>query len=445
MVLKTYTFENGFRLIYENPKNSLPISTIQVICDIGSVYEDDTNRGASHMIEHMVFKGTKNIKDRKFFFSEFDKFGAYINATTEKRYTYYTIKTEQKYTNKCITLLSDMLLNSTFDKNEYIKEREVVVEENIKDEDDVELKLFDHIEKIIYNGTPYSYPIDSIKYHNDDDALEHDAVFELYKKMYKPNRMILSIITPISFEKIVSLLKLSYFCKIKTISSNFTIPNSSLEIYKKTDSITYDFITDNSIEPVHICIGFKVCGYLSEDKYYLSFLKSILSDSMMGRLFMILREDNGLTYSSDIDITFNEPNGSFIIYAETNRLKILKNGKKNGVIPLIIKMLNDLINHGVTEEEVKITKGYIKGNIVLNEETNEDAALHNGVELLLKNGDNIISSYDIFEEIYKNITRQKINEIIQKYIRKDNMIVCIIGNDKIDKSQIEKECELMKQ
>ena len=129
MVLQTYTFDNGFKIIYEKPKNKLPITTLQIVCDIGSVYETDGNRGSSHMIEHMVFKGTKNVKDRKFFFSEFDKFGAYINATTEKRYTYYTIKSDDKYTFKCINLISDMLLNSTFDYTEYVKEREVVIEE----------------------------------------------------------------------------------------------------------------------------------------------------------------------------------------------------------------------------------------------------------------------------------------------------------------------------
>ena len=443
MVLNNYTFDNGFRVIHEKPLNKLPITSIQIVCDIGSIYETDNNRGASHMIEHMVFKGTEHIKDRKYFFSVFDKYGAYINATTDKRITNYTIKCEDSHTLTCLKLISDMLLYSTFDKNEYVKEKEVVVEENIKDVDDVELTLFDHIEKIMFDGTPYAFPIDSVDYHTNNKKLEHDEVFDLYKKMYKPNRMILSIVSSISFENILKMVKKTFFNthlnnSIQSYPLFNKITNSQLKL-EKEDDIIFDFVTNNNIEPVHISICFKTCNYFSDDKFALNFLQSILSGSMLARLFMILREDNGLTYTSDIDTDYNELMGTFVIYAESDKSKILKHGNKKGVIPLIIDMLNDLIKNGVTEEEVKNTIGYLKGNYLLNNESNEDCALHNGIELLLKPPEEIISYYDIFDKKFKHMTKKMIDNVIKKYFKKSLMTVCIISNKNINKKQIIKE------
>lgn len=449
MVIKNYTFDNGFRVVYDKPLNKLPITSIQIVCDIGSIYETDNNRGASHMIEHMVFKGTENIHDKKYFFKIFDKFGAYINATTDKRITYYTIKCEDSHTLTCLKLISDMLLFSTFDKKEYIKEKEVVIEENIKDVDDVELTLFDHIEKIIFNGTPFAFPIDSVEYHSNKKTLEYHEVFELYKKMYKPNRMILSIITSVPFEDILKMVKKTYFYKNNIdLTQNVPLFNNLITnyqlLFEKEEGITFDFIKNNNIEPAHISICFKTCNYYSDDKFVLNFLQSILTGSMMARLFMILREDNGLTYTSDIDVNYNELMGTFVIYAESDKSNILKHGDKKGVIPLIIDMLNDLIINGVTDDEVKNTMGYLKGNFLLDQESNEECALHNGIELLLKSSEEIISYYDLFNKKYKNITKKNIDEIIKKYFKKSLMTVCIISNENINKTQIRNECELLK-
>jgi predicted Zn-dependent peptidase len=137
MTIKTFSFPNGFRVIYEKSPNIAPIACIKIMCDIGSVYENNETRGVSHFIEHMCFKGTKNIPIPKDIFMEYDKIGAYLNATTGKRYTYYTIKCNNEYVENSIRIMSDMLLNSTFNKNEYKKEEKVVIEENIKDINDV--------------------------------------------------------------------------------------------------------------------------------------------------------------------------------------------------------------------------------------------------------------------------------------------------------------------
>jgi predicted Zn-dependent peptidase len=164
-MIHTHTFPNGFRIVYENPRNSISVSSIQVFCKVGSAMETDETRGISHFVEHMVFKGTKNKPLAKDISQTYDKIGAYFNATTEKSYTNYIVKCEDEYVENCILVLGDMLLNSVFDKGEFEKEKKVVVEENILLEDSGENIVADMYDAAIYKGSPYENAIDKLSYH----------------------------------------------------------------------------------------------------------------------------------------------------------------------------------------------------------------------------------------------------------------------------------------
>ena len=112
MSIETFVYPNGFRLVYEKSLNKLPICAIQVFCDVGSAYESENIRGVSHFIEHMCFKGTKQMPKTKDILIHYDKIGADFNAYTEKRYTCYTLKCHNDNIKNSIVILSDMLLNS---------------------------------------------------------------------------------------------------------------------------------------------------------------------------------------------------------------------------------------------------------------------------------------------------------------------------------------------
>lgn len=96
MTITTHSFQNGFKLVHEKINNNLS-SSINVFCDVGSIYEPESLKGASHFIEHMCFKGTKKVPKAKDIYLTYDKIGAYLNAYTEKRYTCYTVKCDSDY------------------------------------------------------------------------------------------------------------------------------------------------------------------------------------------------------------------------------------------------------------------------------------------------------------------------------------------------------------
>jgi predicted Zn-dependent peptidase len=427
-MIHTHTFPNGFRIIYETPRNSISITSIQVFCKIGSAMETDETRGISHFIEHMAFKGTKRLPTSKDISKTYDEIGAYFNATTEKSYTNYIVKCEDEHIKNCILVLGDMLLNSVFDKGEFEKEKKVVVEESILLEDSGENIVADMYDASVYKGSSYANSIDTLAYHKPG-SLEYSQVLQFYKTFYKPSNMVLSVVSHVPFSKFIDIVSHSDFTK--------TIPNSPF-VHCPNPIMSYDPQTEpqyiikprKGLNTLHLIIGFRTCSQYSPDKYALNLLGNILGGFMNARLFAILREANGLTYSSYADTSYYSILGDFSVCAETDPAKLLKNkGKGKGVLPLIVDIIVDLQKHGVSASELRIAKSNMKGSMAIEEEDNDNACFHNGSKMLLyDDGTPIISYHDRYDKHYKSITQQNIHDVIKKYFTKQNMTVCILGN-----------------
>ena len=433
------TFDNGFHIVHEKPLSNLPITSIQLFCDYGSAYEKDGVRGAAHFIEHMCFKGTRKIPNGKEIFTHYNKIGAYFNANTERRYTRYTITCEDDYVNNCMYILSDMLMNSTFNKKEFEKEKKVVVEENIRNEDDASDIIDVNMNKLLYNGSSYAHEIDTLLFHNTK-TLNYNDVFEMYKMFYVPNRMVLSIVSNISYQKINDALKRTYFYKAPKICNFNYNKYQKITMFSKQDKIEYNIQSKKGLTTLHLSIGFRTSPYNSNDKYILNLLSNIIGGNTSSRLFTMLRQDNGLTYKSNCYTNYYEHLGDLTIEIETDYRKILKDGNKKGIIPLVIGILNDLIKKGVSQSELINTKTNLKGSMTLDLQNVETSAFHNGLDMLMEN-DTQISYIDLYDKCYSSITKKQINEMIRKYFIKENMSVCLLGEHVPPIEKVKEECE----
>lgn len=448
MSIKTHTFKNGFRLIWEKSYNRVPLTTIYIFCNVGSIHEPHDIKGAAHFIEHMCFKGTKTMPLAKDIYGEYDEIGAKFNASTDKHYTNYYVRTQDQYAAHCMHMLSDMVLNSIFKRSELLKEEHVVIEENIRNADDTGNIAVEMMDRLIYKGSPYNLPIDTLDYHKK--SFDYGKVVDMYRQYYVPSNMILSIATNLEFDDVVKMIKKTYFVKTdksadKNISSclrlSYTSPIQS--------EIQYNIFEKPDLKAMKILISFRTCGMHNKDKYSLNLLRRILSGSLGSRLSLLLREDNGLTYTSDIYTTYYEATGEFTIVAELDKTKLIHNGKKRGVLPLIIGMLNDLIQTGVTADEVKRVHTNFLGSDLFKMEYNMSQAFHNGQELLnntnlddsANNSYKVVQYKDIYDVYYKDIKKKDLNRIVDTYLKKTNMNVCLVGSDLVSLSIIKKECE----
>jgi predicted Zn-dependent peptidase len=414
------TFPNGFQLIYEKSFVDLPITCMHVGCDIGSAYENDNNRGVSHFIEHMCFKRTK-YKSTEQISLEIERHGAEVSALTNKRTTQLTVTCDNKSIDDFIQLLSDITLNTIFTKKDFDCEYDVVIQEALKNKDDLEINNYIVANSLLYKGSSYEYDTDLLSYHKNRNRLSLYQLVEMYKKMYVPSRMALSIVTPLSFERIQKFVQKSWFVKTTRTNSGYSIPRIKYSLEQQTN-IRYKLTSKKGVESNVIDMSFRICGFSSHDKYCLNLLENILGDTYSSRVYTIMREKNGLIYHPSVSITHYEYYGDFNLSLMTKPEFVIR------VLKLLAGILHDLVIRGVSEDELEVAKGRKHGRIELEKIDIERQVENHLDEWLLNNGVVCPTSKDEYAEFYKPIQKRQMDEVIRKYIFRENICLSIMGD-----------------
>jgi len=327
---------------------------IGLLVGAGSVDDPEEYQGISHLIEHMVFKGTikRTAKDIA---KEIDMIGGKIFAHTAKEYTsYYSVVLSDHY-DVALEILSDLYQNALFDKKDLEKEKGVVYEEIAMYEDTPDENIHDSFIKNILQGHVLGREIlgkkESLK------KITRDDLVNFVKDHYVPNNTILTIVGDFKKKEIMDQVKYHFAPLIrKEIEYSQQQPEyfGGINIEKK------------DTEQVHLCLGSRGVSFEDDRRYSLSLMSVILGGSMSSRLFQNIREDKGLVYSVFSFPSFFSNSGVFCIYAGTNT----KNAQK--VINMVMDELKLIKDQPVSEEELYHAKEHLKGNIVLNLESTEN-------------------------------------------------------------------------
>jgi predicted Zn-dependent peptidase len=384
----------------------------------------------------MCFKGTHSRMKARNLLMQYNKIGASFNAYTEKRFTTYTLTCDDNHVQNCTKLLSDMLLHSSFPRKEFAKEQHVVVEENIKTNDNDEYMLEKALDLQYFRGSSYEHPIDIIDYHPSPTYLKYEDMYQWYKWFYRPSNMVLSVISNLSFDAILKSIRHSEFVIERPLSVAPIHLYPTLEIQPIAEHFIYR--KKSSLAATILHVGFRTCDFYNKDKYVLQLLKHVLN-GFSGRLFTTFRSTHGLTYNSSASVLYHEHAGTFSIELQTDPTKLLYNAtdKKDGrgVIPILIELICNLIQHGVTQKELEIAKGNCKGKTLLHIQSIDTLAEYNGIHTILGVHDaNYMKVYDTY---IAPITCKQIHTVIRKYMTYDRLMVGIVHKDVIQKNKIE--------
>lgn len=427
----TYTYNNGFKLVYQKADSSIPITSILVFIKFGSIHE--RVNGAAHFIEHMCFKGTHTKKTSKEITTPYDKIGAFLNASTYKEYTDYIVKCEDIYVANCIDVLSDMVINSSFNQKDMNVEKNVVKEESIRLDDNPEHHISNMTDALLYRDTVYANPIDDLSYHTCKTPLPNHDVINEYTHFYQPYNMGISVVSNLSFETIKNMVSRTYFTK-KPVRID-PIPRQ-ITTFSVPPDVQIDIRRKKGVSATHLNISFRTCEYGHPDMYRLNVLSTILSGYMSSRMFLLLREQHGLTYKSECSAKFYQSSGQLSIYTICDPTKMMRNKDNAGVLSLLIKMLSELLKTGVTKKEVDKAIGNIKGKFVQSLENPQTPCFHNGIEQIVYDNPYSIPYQKLYDVYYKKITKKDIHDVLEKYITRENMVVCLLGEHVPSKDSI---------
>ncbi len=385
----------------------------------GSSDENESNNGIAHIIEHMLFKGTKN-RSAKQIADEMARIGGNMNAFTSKECTSYYATTLSEHLPIAIDIISDMLTNSLIDDRALKKEKGVIIEEIDMYDDSPEDLVHEMLQQRIWKDHPLGYMISGTK--KIVRSVTREQILDFMDTYYVGENMIISVAGHFNEDEIISLLE-EKFGSIKAESSKANKERSMPE-YNRVQCKRH-----KDIEQLHCNIAFDCISYLSEDRYVLSVLNSILGGSVNSRLFQKIRENSGLTYSIYSYGSSYRDTGLFHIYAAMNP------SQTPVVIKKIYQILADIKKKGVTAEELSMTKEQIKTELILGNESAKSRMNSNGKALL--NRGRLMPIDELIEGINR-VSRTKIIDFANQYLNPVTASVSLVGNLKdVDKKILE--------
>jgi predicted Zn-dependent peptidase len=347
---KRVMLENGLTILHE--KRELAVSTIMLAVKYGSAYENDKEKGMSHFIEHMCFKGTEK-RTMKQISSEIEKVGGMINAFTGEEVTNFHAKIPSEHLDVAAGVLFDIFFNSVFPDDELKKEAKVVCEEIKMYKDNPRLLTLRRIKECLYEK-----PFGDFIAGNEKNVLSfsRELLLKKYKEVYCPENAILCVVGNNSIEEIIDLAKKLCSNRKCGKKSKMIMPVMRRKNFLETRKTLEQA---NAVLGVHLPYDYK-------NKYAGEILNAILGSGMSSRLFTEVRDKRGLVYTVHSECDFGAKYGYMMIYFGTSK-KNLEVAKK-----VCIEEFNKV--RSLTQQELSDIKEQLVGNLRLNAEASEETA-----------------------------------------------------------------------
>ena len=355
MTVSRTTLPSGLRIVTEE------VSTVRSVAfgiwaNVGSRDESPSVAGASHFLEHLLFKGT-TTRSALDISAAIDAVGGEMNAFTGKEYTCFYARVIDSDFSIAAEVICDMIKDSLVRSEDVDSERTVVLEEIAMRDDDPSDLVHDLFAETLYGDTPVGRPIlgtvDSIT------NMSRKQVNDYYKKKYLPENLVIAVAGNINHERVVE--------RVSKLLGEFLDSSAKPAALRPTTKIRAKGKGEIGLiyrksEQANILLGFPSIDRSDERRFALSVLTSALGGGMSSRLFQEVREKRGLAYSVYASMQQFAGSGILSLYAGCNP------DKATEVTSIFRHVLSDLITSGLSDEELERAKGQVAGSMVLGQE-----------------------------------------------------------------------------
>ncbi len=411
---------NGIRVIL-NPMPAMESAAIGVWVAAGSRNETKRISGASHFLEHMIFKGTPTMTSRRIK-EEIEGRGGSLNGFTSEEMTCYLAKVSSRHIDIALSVLSNMVLHAHLNQKEVERERTVIVEEIKMYHDLPSHHVHDILNEVMWPrhalGFPVAGDIRSVRSITRQDLLNYK------RENYIPKNIVLALCGNLNQDKVMQGINRIFGINVKRRPASFTRFNN-------TQSQPQMKVLHKDTKQAHLSMGLHAFGRMHEDRYKLSLLHIILGANMSSRLFENIREKRGLAYEIGTEIKRYKGTGAFIVNAG------IEHSKARKVVSLILKELKKVRESSIPEKELKRAKEYFRVQFLL--------ALENTMDHMLWLGERVVASgrlpdkNKIIKEV-SSVSARDLQRVAKEVFRARNLSLAMIGpvKDK-EKKEIQRE------
>lgn len=406
------TLSNGLRVITEWMP-SVRSATIGIWADVGSAVESPERRGISHLVEHMLFKGTQRRSARQIA-ETMDGVGGNLNAFTDKETTCYYAKVIDRHVPLALDVLADMFLHPAFDSQELGKEQKVILEEIKMYDDSPDDLIHDVFLQTMWRGSNLGDPTigfaDTVVRVTPEDLRAH------MRGHYSPNCVVVAAAGNVEHDRFVELVAEQFagytgHCELPQPESPGVTPATHVRF---KDS-----------EQAYIVLGTRGVDVRDERRYAASLLDTVLGGGMSSRLFQEIREQRGLVYSVYSFQAAYRAAGLFGVYAGTSPQNV------QACIDVIVEQFARIRNERIGDDELNLAKEHMKGSLTLSLESTSSRMIRLGRNEFALGRE--VTPEEIESRI-DAVAAAQMQALAGELFTVENLGLCIIGP--VDESQI---------
>jgi predicted Zn-dependent peptidase len=337
---------NGIRVVTERMPDALSVS-LGVWVGVGGRDEPAELAGASHFLEHLLFKGTASRSARQIA-EAIDAVGGEMNAFTNREHTAYYTRLPADRFDLGLDVLGDVLTAPAFRPHEVEAERQVIVEEILMNLDVPEDHVHTLLAEALFPGHPLGREVLGTR--ETVEAATRDQIAEFFGHWYRPRNLVVVAAGSLEHDHLVAELEAT----LGRLDGGEQPVRS-----RPADAVEPLVVLDDPTEQAHVAMGWRGLDHFDDDRYALMVANQILGGGMSSRLFQEVREERGLAYSVYSWASTYADSGCAGVYAGTAPARV------GELLQVIDDEVAKLVATGVTESELAVAKGYIEGSLVL--------------------------------------------------------------------------------
>jgi predicted Zn-dependent peptidase len=345
-MIRTSTLPSGLRVLTESMTH-VRSATIGVWCDVGSAFEPPERRGVSHLLEHMVFKGTTRRTARAIA-EEMDAVGGDLNAMTDKESTCFYAHVVDRHLPLAVDVLADMLQHALMAPDDLERERQVVLEEIKMYDDSPGEVVHDRFARTLWRGANLGDP--TIGYAHTVASITRDDLVGWRATRYAPSTVFVTAAGNVEHDAVVRLVGEAF----AAFGGDAVQPVTERPRFTPGIDVTID-----DTEQAYVLLGTPGLAMRDPRRYALSVLDTILGGGMSSRLFQSVREERALAYEISTFQQGYRDAGLFGVSAGCTPERVQE------CVDVVVAELDRLLHDGVTAGEVARAREHLKGNLTL--------------------------------------------------------------------------------
>ena len=385
---------SGVRLVTERMPEARSVS-LGMWFGVGSRDEPAAIAGASHFLEHLLFKGTSERSARSIALA-IDAVGGEMNAYTSREHTAYYLRLPVAELRSGLELLADVVSVPAFRSEELDAEREVIIEELLMSEDTPDDLVMTMLYEHLFPGHPLGR--ETLGDHETVSAMTRDHVAGFHAEWYRPRNLVVAAAGALEHDEVADRLADFLVDEPPGMAPERRAP-AALE-----GTLVH---ADRPIEQVHVAVGWRGLPLDDDDRYALWIANQVLGGGMSSRLFQEIRETRGLAYSVFSSPSSYSDSGSLVVYAGTALARL------DELLTVVDDVLGAFVADGITDEEHEVAQGFLEGSMLLGLEDSGSRMARLGSGLVAR--DEIISVDEHVRRIRK-VTPEQVHDVVRRLL-----------------------------